>query len=286
MKITMGKSYTKTFERKKIFQLLMRRLSALRYNCRQRQALALKRNAQRNKKEEELLVYKFRSFDKYAIDIIEYGRLYCAKFDEFNDPKDGWFVHFKNNPILDDIKSGKLGYKICSLSDTYKPYLLWTHYANGFEGIAIEIDIDDTHKIKYKKPLPYLEKLQNEHNADNDAIIKEILTTKHTLFKYEKEARILCKEQALREGKYYKLQENAIKRILFFDPKVKADSEYTLYKLLYFLELKHIAVCNIEINLETCKIDIDNKQNGDPIKKLRDSCLENMKKNKQSRQLN
>jgi hypothetical protein len=210
-------------------------------------------------------VYKFRSINKRAIDIIEKNQLHCANFNDLNDPMDGWFVHLKDNPVVETIKSGKQNYGICSLSTTYKNPLLWTHYADGFKGIAIEIEVDKinengeddkinedrVYKIAYERELPDLDELEDKYKC-YDEIAKRILITKRTEFCYESEARILHK------GDYYSLEENGmkIKKILFFDRKVKKNDPGCLKELTELLRYKNIKFNSIRISLDF-KISID-----------------------------
>jgi hypothetical protein len=225
------------------------------------------------------LVYRFRSLNERAIDIIENDRLYCASFAEMNDPMDGWFSHFKDNPRLSNIRSGKKEYKICALSTTYQSYLLWTHYANGFKGIAIEIEIDkkDIHKIDYTVKLPDLENLEKIY-TDDDELVRAILNTKHKVFDYEKEVRILHKSKneakIPNECEYCKLKENAIKRILFFKNKVEPTKD-CYDKLIETLKRKNIEVCNIDIDFRSKNI-ITYKASD--INSLSSCCEDNMRK--------
>jgi hypothetical protein len=94
--------------------------------------------------------YKFRSsasFD-FAMDIIFNRRLYCADWTSLNDPMEGAFVYTYRSPdetdrkrLVADVIEHKRRLRVCSLSLSFESHLLWAHYANGFDGIAIEVEL-------------------------------------------------------------------------------------------------------------------------------------------------
>lgn len=111
-------------------------------------------------------LYKFRPLAKEedfqrAKSIIETGCFWCSRFSELNDPMEGVFCT-ANHKIIDDAYKQKVSYRICSFSAeaAFENPCMWGYYANGFKGIAIEIEVSDEakkmiHEIDYeneKKP--------------------------------------------------------------------------------------------------------------------------------------
>jgi hypothetical protein len=80
--------------------------------------------------------------------IIETGEFHCSKLWNLNDPMEGIY-ETSNKSIIDKIFNEKNNYVICSFSnlDALKCPILWGYYANGYKGIAIEIDYNDNNII-------------------------------------------------------------------------------------------------------------------------------------------
>lgn len=146
-------------------------------------------------------LYKFRSLcterDFERIDeIIRTSCFWTSTFFDMNDPMEGVFyfplsTNEKMTIFTRYILSQKNSYKICSFSQTFENPLLWGHYASGFKGVAIEIDVDgnDIYKVNYMNSIVDI-KLDGQPADD---IVKEILTTKLTPWAYEREYRFLKK---------------------------------------------------------------------------------------------
>lgn len=137
-------------------------------------------------------LYKFRPLAEVkdfqrAKSIIETGRFWCSQFSELNDPMEG--VFYIRNENVDGIYNEKNKYRICSFSGkkAFGNPAMWGYYANGFEGMAIEIEVnkEDVKKIAYVDDSPSLEGL-----TGNDKIEK-ILTSKLKPWKHEMEYRFL-----------------------------------------------------------------------------------------------
>ncbi len=149
-------------------------------------------------------LYKFRSLADendlgYAKEILEKGIFHCSAFSELNDPVEGGFTIFPNDNKLDDgvinaIYEDKNKYRICSFSgnEAFENPIMWGYYANGFRGIAIEIEINESevHKITYVDKIP--------HVKDEQDITREterILTTKLKYWEHEFEYRFLTRSE-------------------------------------------------------------------------------------------
>ena len=153
-------------------------------------------------------LYKFRSlanegdFNR-AKSILETGCFWCENFFNLNDPVEGvFYLEQRNKDKLGSIFEAKEEYKICSFGckKAFKNPIMWGYYANGFRGIAIEIEIEknEVKKINYVPNIPSLEDLMKKHSNDcddNDKITKEIISTKLKPWEHEAEWRFLKKSE-------------------------------------------------------------------------------------------
>lgn len=145
-------------------------------------------------------IYKFRSLGsdkdfKFACEILSDSKFWHSKFSDLNDPVEGSFTIFpnKNNlgtQVIENIYGQKDLTYICSFSGKkgFKEPTLWGHYANGFKGIAIEIEVDakTVVKMRYSEKITHLE---NKGNIEKDT--KKILSNKLSPWKLEDEYRSL-----------------------------------------------------------------------------------------------
>lgn len=144
------------------------------------------------------MVYKYMSTERFFEHIDEYldGKLYFAGWDDLNDPMEGYFSINKNeNTSLKCVlKDVKYEYKICTTSESYSNFLLWSHYADKHKGVCLGIEIEEqecqneciTHSIVcYVEETLYLRKIEQPLEPQ----IEEILNTKMDFWKYEEEYR-------------------------------------------------------------------------------------------------
>lgn len=145
--------------------------------------------------------YRFRGSNQFdlALDIILNNRLYCADWSTMNDPMEGSFVYSRTSSdeldcksIVQEIIEKKRNIRICSLSKTFDSHLLWAHYASGFDGLAVEIELpeeDDRIKsVSYRGAFGHvmMDPTVNPYQA-----AQEVLSSKYNEWKYEQEVRIL-----------------------------------------------------------------------------------------------
>lgn len=161
--------------------------------------------------------YKFRSAAQigFAFDIIINRRLYCADWRNLNDPMEGVFVYSTNSGNEPDVSRrvkgithAKRQYKVCSLSGTFDSHMLWSHYAGGFDGVAIEIELPDS--SNYIKPVDYqgvYTYIDINENTSEEAAAKQILFSKYKEWAYEEEIRIL------NDSEWYKI-EKPVSRVI------------------------------------------------------------------------
>jgi hypothetical protein len=175
-----------------------------------------------------MLLYKYKSLSKldHVLDILLCQRLYCAPYQELNDPFEGQFYSRFSVPVwfragtavgsplqkwkepksIDDLMSETKKKNICSLSSSPTDVRLWSLYAEGHTGVAIEMNFkgveSSVHKVKYVDSLPEF----------GDTLLvgptpEDILSCKTWHWEYEQEFRIIGKEA-------YHSVESRITRIL------------------------------------------------------------------------
>ena len=185
-------------------------------------------------------LYKFRSLAnfEFVLEIVLNERLYCAHFSDLNDPFEGIYLavtHFP--PVLLQTKgTERISSKnasslyeqekycrICSLSADFEDVRLWSHYADGHKGIAIEIDFEgrevDIIPVRY---LPELKKYGSTILAT--PFPEQVLTHKTTHWEYEKEFRIL------QSDKYYPVEGRIT--AIYLGPRVSKGHRVLLDKVV------------------------------------------------------
>jgi hypothetical protein len=169
-----------------------------------------------------LKLYKYRSIKnlEFLLDIILLERLYCAPYTELNDPCEGMFSYshpymplppipgigplhltvpgmkFITIKTIKDLPRVASLPRICSLSNTLSDVRLWSYYADGHKGVAIEIDFtefeDDVREIRYCKKLEEHEVGTLLTGCSNPI---DILSSKTFHWEYEKEYRIVQEQE-------------------------------------------------------------------------------------------
>jgi hypothetical protein len=88
------------------------------------------------------------------------------------------------------------GTRVCSLSASLSDVRLWSYYADGHRGIAIEIDFEgmesQIHKVEY---VNQLKEINNALSSGTETT--EILRIKANHWAYEKEFRIISDEESI-----------------------------------------------------------------------------------------
>lgn len=151
-----------------------------------------------------MILYKFRPLSNSqdlgrAKQILETGHFWCSKFSELNDPMEGAFTILSEAGVDSEIGSvygEKSKYKICSFSRKggFERPPMWGYYANGFRGVAIEVNVEDDGKIKkveYEGKTKFIERIRNSDGSIDQMTIDRILTTKLKSWKHEEEYRFL-----------------------------------------------------------------------------------------------
>lgn len=143
-------------------------------------------------------LYKFRPLGnnldfRRLKEIIEEKKFWCPKLWDLNDPMEGVYRNsFFPKDRSNDIFTEKNRYHICSFSgkDALENPKLWGYYANGYRGVAIEIEVPDDDKNIYGITYQTLEKF----NENLDNAIK-IITRKLSDWEHEDEYRFLSKSE-------------------------------------------------------------------------------------------
>lgn len=173
-------------------------------------------------------LYKFKSLrnTKHILDIIKHKRFYAAKFLELNDPMEGAFTVIGEDGVTlkDRIVEAKQQWRICSFSKEYDVPLLWAHYADGFQGICFEIEIDEACWRENMRSVTYSE---FDHvisrNTFDLSDIKNILSRKIPAWEYEEEVRVLTQSDFIFE--------NIEIRAILLGMRISPDMEWMLKRL-------------------------------------------------------
>ncbi|MBU1976003.1 MAG: hypothetical protein KKG59_06380 [Nanoarchaeota archaeon] len=168
----------------------------------------------------KIKVYKFRPLancDDYCRikSIIETGKFWCSKLWNLNDPMEGVYVILDiSRGILEQVFTEKNEYVICAFSggDALNNHLLWGYYANGYKGVAIEIEVElnEIEKMRYKTKENFSEGISL--SDESSTIAKKIITRKLDAWDHETEFRFLRKNKE----DNYKI--GSIKKIHFGNP--------------------------------------------------------------------
>lgn len=171
-------------------------------------------------------LYKFRPSEPlgHLVDILLEMRLYCAPYNELNDPFEGQFIEelinishpmaliymlTKGMPLsysqvdrtmnikksVQDLSASKTDLpRICSLTSSHSDVRMWSLYASGHNGVAFELNFDGcdikTHEVIYE---PTLKKWSTGPLTVPSH--EEVLTRKTEHWRYEQEYRIFTKEE-------------------------------------------------------------------------------------------
>jgi hypothetical protein len=185
-----------------------------------------------------VIYYKYRSLDniKFLLDIFLNQRLYAATYTQMNDPMEGHYFH-RSGKLSPEFKSALKGekdtYGIVSLSEISDNALMWAHYANGHNGMAIGVEIDSTAydivPIKYDG----LSQLTQNFEHEPAAAAKRILSHKLEIWDYEKEHRVFVQGDDFIDV--------TIKEVVF-GRRVHPDDKQFFEKLIKRLSGDHIEI--------------------------------------------
>ena len=133
----------------------------------------------------------------HVLDIAVRNRVYCAHWTQLNDPLEGHYeLYFrqKDDPRLADVdatlRANRERHRIASFSEDPANFLLWSHYADGHKGIALEIEIDTDDPCLTQ--ILYTD-FYSVFNEDSDTTLNHphVFNGKTPEWAYEKEWRII-----------------------------------------------------------------------------------------------
>ncbi len=145
-------------------------------------------------------LYKFKNIDKHAIDILVNRRVYLSDWERLNDPHEARMtVQMPGNRFQMNPKGlKKHGFhiecadaRVCCFSMSLRNNLLWSHYAGGHSGIAIELELPknlselERIEVKYDDIIPTVEP------PINKTVVTKALSHKAIAWTYEKEIRVV-----------------------------------------------------------------------------------------------
>ena len=164
------------------------------------------------------------------LDVVVNQRFYCAHWSELNDPLEGRYEIYlgESSSRLEEkmvtrIEGAKDKYRVVSLSADSTNFLLWSHYADGHKGVAIEVEIPDNHpdliEVIYT---PFSSVFTS--SGDTKENMRHLFNGKGEEWAYENEYRIVT------ESIYFTLPK-PVTRVLL-GPRVSIDQEKILLATL------------------------------------------------------
>jgi hypothetical protein len=197
--------------------------------------------------------YKFRSANQleFTMDILLNRRLFCADWRKLNDPMEGIFAYTTHGRtpeaqrVVKGIGDAKSRYKVCSLSEDFQSHLMWSHYADGFKGLAIEVELPNEdiniRQLEYRGVFAFLDM---DSITTEDEAARRILFSKYQEWSYEREIRILS------SAEYYELR-SPIRRVI-----VGHRMSHALQRTLQIVcERERIEFCRVGIGDEGIDAD-------------------------------
>jgi hypothetical protein len=85
--------------------------------------------------------------------------------------------------------------RVCSLCKSFNNHLLWAHYAGGYTGVAIEVELEDrdvTH-VSYDDNFVFLSEFIDKGFPDDAA--RQVLAKKYKAWSYEEEVRLITRTE-------------------------------------------------------------------------------------------
>ncbi|PQA82596.1 hypothetical protein C5F52_13450 [Limnohabitans sp. TS-CS-82] len=149
---------------------------------------------------------------QYGISNLNLSRLKISRINQLNDPFE--FMEFnlqdlRNKKAIENFKE-KINheYGLTCFSENWRNPLLWSHYANKHEGIALGFDISDEilSKVTYtnERVNIYYDEFQ-KFILNGELMIDKLIRTKFYHWHYEKEQRffIPLRDAVLDNDNYY-----------------------------------------------------------------------------------
>ena len=212
-----------------------------------------------------MILYKYRSLEnlEYIADILVHERLFCTPYYQLNDPFEGLFLLTTRFPGTGSLRPSTVtsvtdadyliepddyvDIRVCSLSSSCEDVRLWSLYAGGHRGVAVEIDVEGMeekfHKVDYRKTL-----MKHDDPRFVGPGIHQVLSVKTVQWEYESEYRIISLD------KYFDIK-NRIRRVIL-GARCRADDEGVLRRLLP----DGVDLVKAHLNEELVRIDVPKSQ--------------------------
>jgi hypothetical protein len=200
-------------------------------------------------------LYKYKALRpfKHVVDIIRKNRFHAAQFYDLNDPMEGLFMYEQGvrQEYLEKIKWHKEQLRVCAFSKDPGEPVLWAHYADGFKGICIEIEVTQADGQDYRfvevDYSPTRIRLNNNVVGSFTGMARLLLTHKADNWQIEDEVR------ALAGGTYIPIRDGVkMTRILL---GLRIDPE--LQKKISQITPAHVQVWTTKIGEHENKIEVD-----------------------------
>ena len=148
--------------------------------------------------------YKFRTVENlhFVIDIVFNKRLYCCRSEQLNDIREA-DVRVGNDQgrvheiieFGDEVTKRLRELRVCALSKSFNNHLLWAHYAGGYTGIAIEVDLEDRDitEVNYDDNFIFLSELIDKGSPEDAA--RQVLAKKYKAWSHEEEVRLITRTE-------------------------------------------------------------------------------------------
>ena len=142
-------------------------------------------------------LYHFLS-QKWGLEAIQRQRIKVSKFSDFNDPFELAAMSLENKKDREFVFANKekLNSKLrvlCCSANWHSP-LLWAHYADKHKGVALELEIPETHAepISYRKSREKIniDELFSNPGEQEKWRFYKLCNTKYIEWGYEEEYRI------------------------------------------------------------------------------------------------
>lgn len=177
-------------------------------------------------------LYKYKSLSNlwHVLDIVIHRRLYCARWSELNDPLEGRYEIYlgeqaisTEGAMVGQIERAREDLRIASLSADPTNFLLWSHYADGHKGVAIEMEIPNEHadllQVTYS---PFSSVFTEYRETKGD--LRHLFNGKSEEWSYEKEYRVVI------ASTHFQLPSGRMRVLL--GPRASEESENILRKIL------------------------------------------------------
>ena len=197
-------------------------------------------------------LYRYMSLNNlwHVLDIAVRNRVYCAHWTQLNDPLEGHYeLYFrgKDDPgrtqVESALKANRDRHRIASFSEDHSNILLWSHYADGHKGVALEVEIDTEDPTLTQ--IVYSD-FYSVFSEDTDVTMNHphVFNGKTPEWRYEKEWRIITTYE------YFTL-DTPCSRILL-GPLIPMDRRTTLERILP----DRVKLIETSINYSTGKVEI------------------------------